>query len=201
MNRKFSFASDLDNSILDFDRPYFEFCNKRLGTNIKYNEIFSANYWEILNIPKEEAIHLVHEFQETKEFSNLNFIDGAKENISLLSERYGKFPILTSRDNKFELKTKRHIERILPLSISDVYHCDQHFDQNGRSKAHICDQLGIDVLIEDNVNHSIQCADIGVRVLLLDRPWNQNFSYSNVVRVRDWYEIKDILLRENKNGR
>ena len=53
-----------------------------------------------------------------------------------------------------------------------------------------CWQGGADILIEDQYILARHCADAGIKVLLLDSPWNREVALpENIARVRNWGEI------------
>jgi uncharacterized HAD superfamily protein len=58
-----------------------------------------------------------------------------------------------------------------------------------RSKADVCRELGVGVMIEDSMSQAKEIAASGCRVLLLDCPWNQGDLPENVTRIYSWKEI------------
>lgn len=51
--------------------------------------------------------------------------------------------------------------------------------------------------IEDRSKHVLELVEIGVPVLMLDYPWNQNIQESSLMtRVKDWSAIMDIIASE-----
>ena len=52
----------------------------------------------------------------------------------------------------------------------------------------------IDIFVDDNPRHALALAARGIRVLLLDRPYNRNCQDPNITRVPDWTAIREILV-------
>jgi len=61
---------------------------------------------------------------------------------------------------------------------------------NANKKSDLCLKLGVEVLVDDCLEFAEECADKGIKVLLLDSPWNQTDSLpKNVKRMKNWDEI------------
>jgi len=75
------------------------------------------------------------------------------------------------------------IQSDIVISSGDIF-----FEQ-GKTKDKICREMGIDLIIEDNGEHSLNYAKNGIRVLLLDKPWNKGISHENIYRCLNWSDI------------
>ena len=54
--------------------------------------------------------------------------------------------------------------------------------------------MDIEVLVEDDLRYCEPAAEMGTKVILLDRPWNQQANdHENITRVKNWYEIRKVL--------
>lgn len=78
---------------------------------------------------------------------------------------------------------------ILPLSCIEAH------------RATLCRSLGAHVLIDDNPKYAVECAEIGMRVLLFDYdnsyPWCKSdsaISHPLVTKVHNWQEVELQLL-------
>ena len=60
-------------------------------------------------------------------------------------------------------------------------------------KDEICNDLNLDLIIEDSPYYSKNCAEKGIKVLLLDKPWNQNCEHENIIRVNNWKEVLEKI--------
>lgn len=54
-------------------------------------------------------------------------------------------------------------------------------------------ELSCDIFIEDNPLNSVQLADDGVKVILLDTNYNKDVKHQNIVRVSNWIDIEKII--------
>ncbi|KAG6520185.1 hypothetical protein ZIOFF_017223 [Zingiber officinale] len=106
-----------------------------------------------------------------------------------------------SRQNVIRDQTVEWIEKYFPGLFREI-HFGNHFSLHGasRSKSDICRCLGAQVLIDDNPRYALECAEIGMKVLLFDYqssyPWSRTGSataHPMVTEVHDWREVEDKL--------
>ena len=41
-------------------------------------------------------------------------------------------------------------------------------------------------MLEDSGETTIDCANVGIKVILFDKPWNKKFKHENIIRVEGW---------------
>ena len=61
------------------------------------------------------------------------------------------------------------------------------------TKAEICSELGIKVILEDSGETAIECAQKNISVILFDKPWNKIHKHKKIVRVKEWQEAMRAL--------
>ena len=67
---------------------------------------------------------------------------------------------------------------------------------SGKSKAEICKDLNIDVMVEDSYTYSERIAKFGIPVILLNYSWNINKPETeNIYRAKDWSEVPELINR------
>ena len=66
-------------------------------------------------------------------------------------------------------------------------------DGKKRTKREVCDELGIDIFIEDSMENAVNIASPTRPVFLLDKPWNQGELVGNVKRVKGWEGVMEVL--------
>ncbi|KAK4370157.1 hypothetical protein RND71_009632 [Anisodus tanguticus] len=150
----------------------------------------------------------VHEFFKTSYFkTGIRPIPGARQTLQKLS-RFCNLSIVTSRQNAIKDHTIEWIERHYPGLFQDM-HFGNHFALNGQSiaKSDMCRplkrfllSLGATVLIDDNPRYAIECAKVGIKVLLFDYensyPWSKSESLNGhpmVRKVHNWGEVEHQL--------
>lgn len=68
-------------------------------------------------------------------------------------------------------------------------------ESSARYKLRLAQELRLDAFCEDDVLISRTLAEAGIRVFLIDQPWNHEVAHPNVTRVKGWTEIGELLLR------
>lgn len=58
-------------------------------------------------------------------------------------------------------------------------------------------ELECNLFIEDNPFNAIGLADAGMKVLLIDNNYNKNIEHENIIRVKNWTEIKEFIQSNN----
>lgn len=182
---------DLDDVIADFFETLLEHHNKKYGRSDRAEDFKEWKWWPVWGITREETIKRVDEFHEIHKIEEVPPIKGALDAINKLSKDNELF-VITSRPSRFKNKIESWIKHHLKREIRVIHAGDFHKD--GRAtKAEICQELGVELMVEDGGEIAINCADNGINVLLFDKPWNQNVGHKNIVRVRGWKEILEKI--------
>ena len=109
--------------------------------------------------------------------------------------------IITSRPLIFKERTEIWLKKHFPKVHYTLIHSnDFHSTNKTKSKADVCKELGIKIMIEDQDRYSLECAQSGIKVVLFDKAWNQSVVHSNIFRVKTWKEaINYIKIIESKD--
>jgi uncharacterized HAD superfamily protein len=184
---------DIDEVVAELTKKYIGFYNEKNGTDFKFENMYSHYLEEPLNTTEEKIVELMFKFYETEDFNNLDLVEGAKELISELSKNHEIF-FITARPPSVKEKTRFFLEKHFPDVSLNIFHSgDLHGKK--KTKAEICLDQGIKFLIEDHHDYALDCARKGVKVFLLEKPWNKNYEdHPNIIRVNHLREI----LREIK---
>jgi len=183
---------DIDGPIVDYMGGFCNFYNPKYGTNFSIEDFKTHDIWEIVGGTRVHAVKLVKEFYETDLFDNIGLIKGAEESIKKLYKDNHDLHVITARWKFFKDKTeaffKKNFEDVpLPIFYTGFF-------GGGKKKAKVCKKLGIELMIEDSKKYAFNCVEVGVRVLLFDKPWNQGDSLlNNITRVYNWNEILDKI--------
>ena len=70
-----------------------------------------------------------------------------------------------------------------------IYSSNHYSGMEGVTKAEICSNEGIDFMIEDSPEYASQIANEGIRVFLLNKPWNEGLDHEKVIRADNWKEV------------
>lgn len=181
---------DLDDTLGNFIPALVEFHNNVYGTKIKVEDFKSYRFWETWGGTLEQAVEKVYEFFKTPYFKNIKPVEGAKEVLERLKKNNELF-IITARQESIRKETEEWLNKNYPNIFSKIYFTNQYsLGGTETTKKKICDELEMDVLIEDNINYTFECAGPNRKVYLIDRPWNQSAELpQNAKRVYSWKEI------------
>jgi uncharacterized HAD superfamily protein len=181
---------DLDDTLSDSRLNMIEFHNKIYGTNFKIEDIKKYNFWENWGGTLETTIDELEKFHKTDYAKNIRPIKDAKEILEKLKKN-NELYIITARSNDLKKETEEWVEKYFPDIFSKIYFTNE-YSHGGikETKKNTCDNLDIDIFIEDNLDFALECAEPSRKVFLIDRPWNQTDKLpSNVNRVYSWKEI------------
>lgn len=185
---------DLDEVIVEFSKGYFEFYNSKYKTNFQFKDIFSYNLWEVLGISREESFKLADEFYDSEDFDEVELVKDSKESIVKLADTHELF-IVTARPIRIREKTDYFFNKNFPNLPYRIIYSGDLFSEQGSRKSDICANLGIEFLVEDNLNYALESAEKGVKVLLLNKPWNKDGKmHEDVVRVDNWKGILEKII-------
>ena len=180
-------AIDVDEVIVEFVDRYLEFVAEKGLKKIRYEDVFSLNLWKVLEIKKELFIELLDKCDSVGYFDNVKFIKGAKESVNFLNKNHDII-FITSRSKKRVKKTRDFIFEEFSILGDRVFFSGDVVGK-GKNKDEICKDLDIGLIIEDSGVDSLGYAKNGLKVLLLDKPWNRSVEHENVYRCGDWGEI------------
>ncbi len=165
---------DLDDVFADFMTALIEYHNATHNTSLTKQQFKTYRFWETWGGTREEAIQEVYNFHKTPYYENIKPIEGTQEAIKILKEN-NKLFIITSRQDCVIEQTKKWIEKHFPNTFAEIYFTN-HYSQNGnptRTKKEICDEIGIDILIEDSLDYAKECINPNRQIFLINAPWNQ----------------------------
>tara|TARA_Y100000310_G_scaffold209958_1_gene210571 strand:- start:1331 stop:1912 length:582 start_codon:yes stop_codon:yes gene_type:complete len=186
---------DVDDVLASFVSALLVYHNDEYGTNLSVSDIKSYNLGEAWGGTKEESIKKVYDFYRSPYFRDIQPVEGSKEGIELLSRKH-ELVTITSRPNEIYNETIEWLNLHFPEKILEHYFTNEWHKSgnNNRSKSDVCLELGIDVIIEDCLAYAKDCASNGIKVILLDRPWNKsNGLPDKVTRVESWDRILENI--------
>ena len=189
-NGKRRIAVDLDGVLFDFLTPFCIFYNQRHGTNFTINDLTTYHFLRVFQKPEKEFRKDMNDFYQSALFRDLPLIRGAQRGIRQLS-RTNFLGVVTSRPDHTSPITMVSLKNNFPLIFSEIHFTSQ-YGGNGHKekKSEYCLEHGYEIIIEDVAEYANECAEKGIRVFLLTRPWNEKEPlHENVIRVGNWSEL------------
>ena len=188
-------AIDADEVLADTLPAFVNWVNKTHNKNFSYEEIKKNNQ----NLrsdtkSKEEWFKLVDGFSSSEDYLKISPVKGAIEAISILKEKYELF-IITARPETVISETEKFVEEHFPDIFSGIHHTSNLKENKFIEKSEVCKKIGAKIIIDDRYKTAIDCAQKGIKAIVLDMPWNRNedYSHENITHVKNWEEILEIL--------
>jgi len=185
---------DLDEVLADTLSAVLPFHNDRYNTSLTRGDFHSYKFWEIWGGSREESVRRVHEFFDSPYAERVTPIAGARDALTRLKEAGHELHVITARSNAFIEHTKRWIGMHFPGLFDEIHFTNFYsVSGEGRTKSSVCKNLGIEVMVEDDLHHASDCATSGIKVILIDYPWNKEESKENVARVSSWDDAVTLI--------
>jgi len=192
---------DIDEVLAEFMEAFFGYYESAFGEKYFVKDIrdYYSDFSRISGLNRKKFLEIMDDFYRTGFYRKTRPVDGAVKAVGELSGRHELFAI-TARSEKVKKETMEFLEKhFLDVSFKVFFSNELHEGANIK-KEDICKGLGIGVLVEDSGKYAICYAEAGIKVLLLDKPWNQGVEHENIIRVNNWDEVLNEIRRiENGN--
>jgi uncharacterized HAD superfamily protein len=183
---------DLDDVLMDFRKSLHSYHNRRYSTNHQYQDC-RENLSVIWNCDETEAVRRVFEFYYSAEHWDTLPVIGAVKGITQLSEGHNLF-IVTAKSEEFKDQTQAWLDKYFPAKFNGLFFTNQyHGHGSKRTKGEVCQELGLQLFIDDSLHNVEDVAGYGIPALLFDAPWNQGEVTPPIIRVYSWDEIVAVL--------
>ncbi|KAI8073838.1 hypothetical protein BC940DRAFT_289334 [Gongronella butleri] len=138
---------------------------------------------------KADGCAKLREFYDSKQFCEMQPIDGdsptwgALEVLQTLKRRKWSLVIVTYRPQFTNKATQRFIDRHYPGIFDHIYYCNQglsvadQLDYVPKPIAIMCQEIGADYLIDDALEHCMDCSTLDMTLLLYDHQGKYNYNH------------------------
>jgi len=191
-------AFDIDDVLCDLVGDFLIFYNKKFDTYFKYNNFYSYAWYDVLEHNKNDFKLVIDEYLDNGGYLKLtpyNDMINLLKDLSIDNDIY----LITARPDIYDKDTKKWLDKFLGNSYKRlIYSNNNHsYKNNNLTKAEICKKLDIKFIVEDAIDYAINCVKLGIRVFLVDRPWNQDIKeYKDLIRVKNADEIRSKIYKE-----
>lgn len=183
---------DLDEVVNEFAKIFLEYYNQKNKTHYQFKDMTNPLFWNHLGLSSEAFFEEFKNFENEYKIGEYPLIKDSKISIHKLAKENEIF-FITSRSESKRAETLRFLKRHFGKIKFKLTIASNRVNANkGMTKAQICKDLGISIIIDDGPFMAEQCAKEGIFVLLFDNPWNKNKlenKYDNIRRVKNWKEI------------
>ncbi len=194
-------AIDCDDVLAENAAGFVAFSNERWDTQLTVDD-YGEHWGDMWNIDTQEAEKRAHDFYGSSAIRGYGHIGGALESLTRLAEHH-QLVIATSRRLQMRDDTLLWIDEHFPgiFSSSAVYFAgiwDRiEDDRHVLTKADLIEQIGADILVDDQLKHCAAVAESGRHgVLFGDYAWNKSDQLpKRVVRCVNWLEVEKEIER------
>ncbi len=183
---------DIDGVLADYPGHFLHFLNKELGTNHQLEGIRDYDIGASLQLPRDLYEDIKDKFRQTGQKRYMGILPGAKDFLEgLKADGYG-IVLLTARpykkykrifaDTQEWLKAK---ELVYDCILWDEDKCARLVREFGSGQ--------VKFFVEDHIGNANKMSQLGMKVFLVDKPYNQGELGKGVVRVQCLDEIREIL--------
>lgn len=188
---------DVDDTQVDFVGTYILYHNQAYGTNLKKENFRNYSFNKTIGGTMEDSIKMMNKFYESHFFKEITPLPDSAKIIKLLKQKGYELFSITSRPDFIRAETEDFINKFYPGCFSDLFFSYNYYTKRkneGKTKAEICLDNKISILVDDSLDYCIQCKEKGINPFLFgDNPWNQDGKWSNSIRVKDWLEVGERL--------
>lgn len=190
---------DIDDTIALSAPMVIKYSNDRWGTSLKVSD-YTEDWAGMWGVDFDEVKRRADEYFSSGILMDYKMMPGAHGVLNNLSSRF-KIISVTARNDICKTDTFSWISK----NYGEIFNeSDLHFtgawDKLTEHSVHhtkdkICKQLGVDILIDDQLKHCISAAEAGIASILFgDYSWNAADDLpENVVRAKDWLEVSRYI--------
>ncbi|HEX8763293.1 MAG TPA: hypothetical protein VF733_06090 [Candidatus Saccharimonadales bacterium] len=193
--KRLRIAVDCDDVLVPTAELLVRHYNKTYGTNLVLANFYSTDpeLWGVDDYAV--AIERIHTYLLTEEYQKTKPFQEAIDAISVLGKHHD-LHVVTARSDILAHATTDMLTLYFPELFKTIEFTN-FFGKAQRGKAQVCQALGADLLIDDNLHHTESVARCGMDALLFGHyPWNQaDITLPNIHRVKNWDEVLERLVR------
>ena len=123
------------------------------------------------NISKQEALNIFDEYFSSNEAKSTTAVGWAYQRLIHWKNIWYKLIIITARNKKAEELTTYQIEKHYPNIFPDI-HFVSHYTEHHIPKSQVCINIWASLLIEDNLDYTLDVVECDIPCILLNKPWN-----------------------------
>lgn len=187
---------DIDDCSFDLRNPLCRYMARVAGTKTTPDDWTSYDLHNVFGVEQERFVDLLEGFWDSPEYDGMMPEEGAVKALTTFHSVGIKPVMLTSRFGRARERTSTLIQRhLLRVNPEIVYSGHCKFRNGELTKAEICLQRGIQLMVEDARDYALQCAESGIDVILLRRRNNEGTSHKRITPVDNWQQVYEEVLR------
>jgi len=171
---------DIDNVVAEFEAPFRAWINRHAGLSLRRADITRYRFAECCPLSHQEVADLFWDFVRAGHLRRLRLIPHARAALEGLGER-AEVCLVTSRPpEELIVQDTRYWLEMKGLGGARLIFAERKWEVTE----------GFSLFVEDNLEQALGLAQRGVRVLLLDYPWNRSGQvHPHIQRIGSWLEV------------
>lgn len=182
---------DIDGVIADTFPFLIDELNNYFQANLNLEDINDYNIFKVYGLSDIEALKFIHE-KEQDLIERPPLKDNAAKYLNILSQEHTIY-IVSARHEKYRSQTENWFQKHnIPFHVLTLL--------GSHDKREVCNQMSIEIFIEDNLKNIHQINSCGIPALLFDAPYNQGKLPFLTRRCYSWEEIFQVLKQWDLDG-
>lgn len=188
---------DIDDVLADSLPAFLEGFNRRFGLEVPMTEAG----WEIFRrypeIPAEDIRAFFAELSHMDFLGSRPILTGAREGVERLHQAGHRLFVITGRLRQDRGATERWLNA---AGFSSFFQeiADRDGVDTALHKRRAAKRLQLNVLLDDEYEVALSVAELPVRVLLFDRPWNRGSLPPRITRIHSWADVLTYFDRQDR---
>ena len=177
---------DIDEVVAEWLDKMIELVNKEKNANYKKLDMTTADIGDVMGLTQEDINFFFEKFCTQRLLEDLPPIEGSKDVINRWFDKNHKIFFVTSRKKCYKSAEEQTLNWLKKHGFKFhkiIFNHDKH---------DAAEKLNVNFFIEDDFRYAKHIADKGIKVFLLDKPYNQDAEHENITRVKNWKEIEEI---------
>jgi len=192
-------AIDLDDVVAMTTEAVRVWANEKTGLTLQSQDYFltSGDYWNYYEAVWERHGITGLNFggfldSMDNDQSHIAMVDDARRVIMKLKKEYNVV-FITARRPVHKESTRKWLDEYIDTETPLYLSHNPIANQAAQSKGEICAELGVSLLIDDNVDNCQSALQYGVDAIVFgEYGWNVDVS-TDAIRCANWLEVKDYL--------
>jgi uncharacterized protein len=181
---------DIDGVLADSDPAFRAHMKELFQRPFSRKDVVCYDYQECFDFSEDQFDLFWETFTEQGKWEKIKVMPGVKKFLRYIKAK--DITVITARPKELKKQTIRwlKINRISYQKLIFMSRESKHHDV-------LLHNLKFDYFVEDRFEFSKDLADLGIKVLLLNYPWNLKFGdYKNIIRVNNWADISRTILNK-----
>lgn len=182
---------DVDEVLVEHLKYFLRHYERVTGQHHTVDDFHTYQWHEVLQRPKPYVDDIFYRFIRfhMRQHGQLprEYIRGAREAMQTLREDGHQLVLVTARPPELFADSDQIASELMADAVA---FCQASSPR--KSKARLCRELGIELMVDDDAGLCRDLAGSEVEVLLMDQPWNRSCA-PRQPRVGDWHQAVDAI--------